>query len=191
MGTVNGIRGKQTPKLLTVTTSGCTDHCKMGNAGSVDNGGQVELRQDMKDEANQLKEEYDQLREGKERLSITHLRKSLKRQQSTDKKTLSEEEDKLKQMFAEKKDLTFQDFLKWKMQSSTNVTPVAEILQELFKDVDDGDGYLTPEELIRLEAKLNVTISQSEAEEIINRYDSNGDGRMDIDEFILYKQAKF
>ena len=68
---------------------------------------------------------------------------------------------------------------------------MAEILQELFKDVDDGDGYLTPEELIRLEAKLNVTISQSEAEEIINRYDSNGDGRMDIDEFILYKQAKF
>ena len=34
---------------------------------------------------------------------------------------------------------------------------MAEILQELFKDVDDGDGYLTPEELIRLEAKLNVT----------------------------------
>ena len=114
---VNGIRGKETPlpKLLTVTTSGCTDHCKMGNAGSVDNGGQVELRQDMKDEANQLKEEYDQLREGKERLSITHLRKSLKRQQSTDKKTLSEEEDKLKQMFSNKKDLNFTEYPKdWK-----------------------------------------------------------------------------
>merc|ERR1712083_994425 len=160
-------------KLLTVTTSGCTDHCKMGNAGSVDNGGQVELRQDMKDEANQLKEEYDQLREGKERLSITHLRKSLKRQPSTDKK-----------------DLNFHDFLKWKMQSNTSVAPMAEILQALFEEVDDGDGYLTPDELIKLEASLNVTISQSEAEEIINRYDSNGDGRMDQDEFILYKQAK-
>merc|ERR1712107_182926 len=189
MGTVTSNTGKQTPlpKLLTVRhLSGLTG---MGNAVSAGNGGQVEPEH--LDEANQLKEEYDQLREGKERLSITHLRKSLKRQPPTDMKTLSEEEEKLKQMFADKKDLTFQDFLKWKMQSNTNVTPVAEILQELFKDVDDGDGYLTPEELIRLEAKLNVTISQSEAEEIINRYDSNGDGRMDIDEFILYKQAKF
>lgn len=68
---------------------------------------------------------------------------------------------------------------------------MAEILQALFKEVDiNGDGYLTPDELIKLEASFNVTISQSEAEEIINRYDSNGDGRMDQDEFILYKQAK-
>merc|ERR1712083_393942 len=122
-------------KLLTVTTSGCTDHCKMGNAGSVDNGGQVELRQDMKDEANQLKEEYDQLREGKERLSITHLRKSLKRQQSTDKKTLSEEEDKLKQMFSNKKDLNFQDFLKWKMQSvlKIDIDPNSCFISDTFR----------------------------------------------------------
>ena len=68
---------------------------------------------------------------------------------------------------------------------------MAEILQALFKEVDiNGDGYLTPDELIKLEASFNVTISQSEAEEIINRYDSNGDGRMDQDEFILYKEAK-
>merc|ERR1712018_1105519 len=162
----------------------------MGNGNGKMEGEQVELRQDMRDGANQLKEEYDQLREGKERLSITHLRKSLKRQPSTDKKTLSEEEEKLKQMFADNKDLNFQDFLKWKMQSNTSVAPMAEILQALFEEVDDGDGYLTPDELIKLEASLNVTITQSEAEEIINRYDSNGDGRMDQDEFILYKQAK-
>ena len=107
----------------------------MGNAGSVDNGGQVELRQDMKDEANQLKEEYDQLREGKERLSITHLRKSLKRQQSTDKKTLSEEEDKLKQMFSNKKDLNFQDFLKWKMQSvlKIDIDPNSCFISDTFR----------------------------------------------------------
>ena len=78
----------------------------------------------------------------------------------------------------------------WYFQN-TSVAPMAEILQALFKEVDiNGDGYLTPDELIKLEASFNVTISQSEAEEIINRYDSNGDGRMDQDEFILYKQAK-
>ena len=113
--TVTSITGKQTPlsKRLTVTLSG---HCNnMGNTVSAGSGGQVE--QERLDEANQLKEEYDQLREGKERLSITHLRKSLKRQPSADKKTLSEEEEKLKQMFADKKDLNFHDFLKWKMQS--------------------------------------------------------------------------
>ena len=120
--TVTSNSGKQTPlpKLLTVTLllvsrTNNPGHCKMGNAVSAGNGGQVE--QDKLDEVNQLKEEYDQLREGKERLSITHLRKSLKRQPSTDKKTLSEEEEKLKQMFADKKDLNFHDFLKWKMQS--------------------------------------------------------------------------
>merc|ERR1712037_68667 len=178
MGTVTSNSGKQTPlpKLLTVTLllvsrTNNPGHCKMGNSVSAGNGGQVE--QDKLDEANQLKEEYDQLREGKERLSITHLRKSLKRQPSTDKK-----------------DLNFHDFLKWKMQSNTSVAPMAEILQAFFEEVDDGDGYLMPDELIKLEASLNVTISQSEAEEIINRYDSNGDGRMDQDEFILYKQAK-
>merc|ERR1712018_794529 len=168
MGTVTSNTGKQTPlpKLLTVRhLSGLTG---MGNAVSTGNGGHVD--QEKLDEANQLKEEYDQLREGKERLSIAHLRKSLKRQPSTDKKTPSEEEEKLKQMFADKKDLNFQDFLKWKMQSNTSVAPMAEILQALFEEVDDGDGYLTPDE-------------------IINRYDSNGDGRMDQDEFILYKQA--
>merc|ERR1712210_80745 len=161
MGTVTSNSGKQTPlpKLLTVTLllvfrTNNTGHCKMGNSVSAGNGGQVE--QDKLDEANQLKEEYDQLREGKERL---------KRQPSTDKKTLSEEEEKLKQMFADKKDLNFHDFLKWKMQSNTSVAPMAEILQAFFEEVDDGDGYLTPDELIKLEAILNVTISQSEAEE--------------------------
>ena len=116
----------------------------MGNAVSAGNGGQVD--QEKLDEANQLKEEYDQLREGKDRLSITHLRKSLKRQPSTDKKTLSEEEEKLKQMFADKKDLNFQDFLKWKMQSvrSMYLLQLLKLMFSEYKRRPNGGDLTSP-----------------------------------------------
>ena len=64
---------------------------------------------------------------------------------------------------------------------------MAEILTELFNTSDDdGNGYLTPDELIKLEATLGVQISEAEAQQ----FDSNCDGKMDLDEFTLYKEAK-
>ena len=77
------------------------------------------------------------------------------------------------------------------MARDTRGASMAEILTELFNTSDDdGNGYLTPDELIKLEATLGVHISEAEAQQIINQYDSNGDGRMDLEEFILYKEAK-
>ena len=67
---------------------------------------------------------------------------------------------------------------------------MAEVITEIFKESDDGDGLLTTEELVRLEETLGVEITEVEAWEIIDRYDSNGDGMMDLEEFILYKEAK-
>ena len=36
---------------------------------------------------------------------------------------------------------------------------MAEILERLFKEIDDGDGALTPQELVELEASLGLTIT--------------------------------
>ena len=48
------------------------------------------------------------------------------------------------------------------------------VLINLFKEIDDGDGLLTPEELIRMERTLGVTMSRGQAEGVIQTYDSNG-----------------
>ncbi len=68
-------------------------------------------------------------------------------------------------------------------------TDLPRLLKELFKNVDDGDGFLSPEELVKLEEKLNKSISTEDAEDIIRTWDSNGDGKMTVDEFIEYKTA--
>ena len=50
-----------------------------------------------------------------------------------------------------------------------------------------GDGSLTPADLVKLEACRNLSLTQAEAEEIINMYDTTGDGKMNIDEFVFYR----
>ena len=68
-------------------------------------------------------------------------------------------------------------------------TEIIKILTALFNAIDDGDGFLTPEELIRIEKNAFAVISKEEAEEIIATWDSNGDGKMNIEEYIEYKTA--
>lgn len=68
-------------------------------------------------------------------------------------------------------------------------TDLPRLLKEMFKNVDDGDGVLSPEELVKIEEKLNKNISKEDAEDIIKTWDSNGDGKMTVDEFIEYKTA--
>ena len=73
------------------------------------------------------------------------------------------------------------------MARDTRGASMAEILTELFNTSDDdGNGYLTPDELIKLEATLGVQINEAEAQQ----FDSNCDGKMDLDEFTFYKEAK-
>ena len=59
----------------------------------------------------------------------------------------------------------------------------------MFKEIDDGDGFLTPTELVTVEAKLGKAISEREAETIIEEWDHDGDGKMDVDNFLNYKFA--
>ena len=83
----------------------------------------------------------------------------------------------------------------FKDQILTNIfkgtkTELPNLLTELFNNVDNGDGNLTAEELVELEGKLNKTITLEDAEQIISRWDSNGDGFFTVEEFIEYKSAQ-
>ena len=66
---------------------------------------------------------------------------------------------------------------------------MSSILTEVFNEIDDGDGILTIKELIKIEGTLNKTVNEQQAQEIITAYDTNGDGKMNLEEFILYKRA--
>ena len=63
-------------------------------------------------------------------------------------------------------------------------------MTEVFSAVDDGDGLLTKEELVKLEAGLGNKITLDDAGEIIDLWDTDGDGYLTVDEFIEYKKAQ-
>ena len=62
-------------------------------------------------------------------------------------------------------------------------------MTEVFSAVDDGDGLLTKEELVKLEAGLGKKITLEEAGDIIKTWDTDGDGNLTVDEFIEYKKS--
>jgi Ca2+-binding EF-hand superfamily protein len=145
-------------------------------------------QKEMEQKGGELMQEYKSLTAGKERLSVNKFRHHVRNSKGeTDRRSIIPEEEKLKEMFGDKKTIEFLDFLKWKIATETDGTGLAEVLKELFEEIDDGDGFLTPQELITLEGTLNVTITEGQAEEIIRTYDMNGDGKMDLDDFVLYK----
>ena len=63
-----------------------------------------------------------------------------------------------------------------------------ELLTEVFSAVDDGDGLLTREELVKLETGLGNPITLDEAGDIIALWDTDGDGNLTLEEFIEYKE---
>lgn len=89
-------------------------------------------------------------------------------------------------MFQEKEEIDFSDYLKFYIQSSDDAE-TRNVLSEFFKEIDNGDGFLEPDELIRLEAKLGKSIDNIAAQRIISEWDHNGDGRMDLEDYIFYK----
>ena len=62
-------------------------------------------------------------------------------------------------------------------------------MEILFNEIDDGDGLLTPEELVNLEASLDHRLTVDQAEQIIKDFDTNGDGRMSLDELVFYHSS--
>ena len=88
----------------------------------------------------------------------------------------------------------------WAQGSADDLT---EIWRELFKLIDDDDGQLTAQvscvcdvswsiaqELVSIEESLGVSISEHEALEIIQRYDTDGNNLLSLEEFVFYKESQ-
>jgi len=138
----------------------------------------------------ELRKEFDKLKGGSnKRISVdvfarkvTHL--SVTGSQGRTQSSLSMES--VRSMFQEKEEIDFSDYLKFYIQSSDDAE-TRNVLSEFFKEIDNGDGFLEPDELIRLEAKLGKSIDNIAAQRIISEWDHNGDGRMDLEDYIFYK----
>ena len=64
-----------------------------------------------------LQREYKSLKEGNDRVSVAQLRKSEIKSAGNDKRKTTEIDEKIKQTFKEKQDVSFVDFLKWKTET--------------------------------------------------------------------------
>ena len=58
-------------------------------------------------------------------------------------------------------------------------------IRRAFRTLDkDGNGYITARELKEVMSKLGEKLTTKEVEELVYESDTNGDGRIDIDEFV-------
>ena len=138
-------------------------------------------------EASDLVTQYRNLKGNHKSLSVKKLRQSeLSMLSDGDDRKSHDIEEKIKHMFANEKEIDFRGYLKWEITKGGSTEELAKKLESLFNIIDDGDGTLTPEELVNLEASLDVTLTVDQAEVIIRDYDTNGDGRMNLDELIFY-----
>ena len=137
--------------------------------------------------ASDLATRYQNLKGNHRSLSLKKLRQSEMSMLSKDDDRKSQDIDgRLSQTFPNKQELDFRDFLKWEIAKGGSAEEVAKKLESLFRDVDDGDGLLDPEELVNLEGSLDVTLTEDQAEVIISQFDPNGAGKMTLDDFIFY-----
>ena len=138
-------------------------------------------------EASDLVTQYRNLKGNHKSLTVKKLRASeLSMLSDGDDRKSQDIEDKIKQMFANDKEIDFRGYLKWEITKGGSAEELANKLESLFNYIDDGDGLLTPEELVKLEASLDVNLTVDQAEVIIRDFDANGDGRMSLDELIFY-----
>lgn len=137
--------------------------------------------------ASDLATRFQSLKGNHRSLSLKKLRQSelLMLGKDDDRKSL-DIDGRLSRTFPNEKEIDFRGFLKWEIAKGGNAEEVAKKLESLFRDVDDGDGLLDPEELVNLEASLDVTLTEDQAEDIISKFDPNGIGKMTLDDFIFY-----
>lgn len=81
--------------------------------------------------------------------------------------------------------LSLEEFTRLFVKSLTTFTNTEEILREQFKKLDiDGNGKVDVQELRKVLLQGDEKLDDDEAEKIIEEFDTNGDGMIDIEEFI-------
>ena len=139
-------------------------------------------------EVSDLAMQYRSLKGDNERLSVKKLRLSELSMLSGGRKS-QDIERMMDQIFPDQKYITFLDYIKLQIKKGGSSEELALILETLFREIDDGDGLLTPEELVNLEASLDHRLTVDQAEQIIKDFDTNGDGRMSLDELVFYHSS--
>ena len=81
--------------------------------------------------------------------------------------------------------IDLQEFLAMMMAKNSSGRNSKEELLEAFKVFDkNNDGFIDREELKRVMNALDQEVTDQEAEEMINKCDINGDGKVDYHEFV-------
>ena len=80
--------------------------------------------------------------------------------------------------------LDFLEFLEIMVKENSSDRHVKEEMLALFRSMDErGVGYITPDELRYILRHLGERVDEEEIEGIISEVDSDGNGRIDFDEF--------
>jgi len=103
--------------------------------------------------------------------------------------TNTQVEDVLKAANKGDKDkINFEEFadMLGKFDASTK-DEAEESLREAFKKFDrDGNGYISPDELLYVVCNSGEKLSREEAEELISMFDKNADGQLSWEEFVEF-----
>jgi len=139
------------------------------------------------EEGREIFREYETFLDGRKRISTSEFTERVRKNLHREQKSSSTEEQKIRELFSDKSHIEYRDFLYFKLAMGEELP---ELLTEVFSVVDDGDGLLTKEELVKLEAGLGKKITLDEAGDIIGLWDTDGDGNLTVEEFIEYKKAQ-
>ena len=81
--------------------------------------------------------------------------------------------------------IDFEEFLDLIAGKMKTFGDTEKSIRKAFRVLDkDGDGFITVRELKDVMTKLGEKLTMKEVEELVNEADMNGDGRIDMEEFV-------
>ena len=89
-----------------------------------------------------------------------------------------------------KRNLTFPQFLKLLSQKYNDTKFNVEEMKAVFRIFDkDGDGYITADEIQEEMSKHGDVFTDKQIKQMMEGADSNGDGRIDYEEFVKLMES--
>ncbi|XP_022332297.2 neo-calmodulin-like [Crassostrea virginica] len=81
--------------------------------------------------------------------------------------------------------IEFDEFLAFLKRSYRKPDEIKLDLKKAFRILDiNGDGFITREELQKVLTKMGETLTEKEVDEMMEKADKNGDGKIDYEEYV-------